>query len=217
MGLYEPKEPILTSDWSSGFLHQLNWAKRYNGKKLVKGSLFYLFLNLVQINCIFSDIYIYTLKWIGCISYINYHMERFFCLFWLSPLMLWVRISIRARCTTLCDKVCQWLATGRWFSPGIPVFSTNETDRHDINEMLWSRFELTTSVVICTDCICSGKSNYHMITTTTDPKMFFEIVYYNLIQDDTKNYMKISIVCTALVNHDNTIYIYVWSLKEVKC
>jgi hypothetical protein len=36
----------------------------------------------------------------------------------LSPLMLWVRISIRARCTTLCDKVCQWLATGLWFSPG---------------------------------------------------------------------------------------------------
>jgi hypothetical protein len=35
----------------------------------------------------------------------------------LSPLMLWVRISIRARCTTLCEKVCQWLATGRWFSP----------------------------------------------------------------------------------------------------
>jgi hypothetical protein len=51
----------------------------------------------------------------------------------------------------------------------------------------WSRFELTTSVVICTDCIGSGKSNYHMITTTTDPKMFFEIVYYNLIQDDTYN------------------------------
>jgi len=23
----------------------------------------------------------------------------------LSPLMLWVRISIRARCTTLCDKI----------------------------------------------------------------------------------------------------------------
>ena len=30
----------------------------------------------------------------------------------LSPLMLWVRILIRARCTTLCDKVCQWLVTG---------------------------------------------------------------------------------------------------------
>jgi hypothetical protein len=31
--------------------------------------------------------------------------------------MLQVRISIRARCTTLCDEVWQWLATGRWFSP----------------------------------------------------------------------------------------------------
>ena len=37
---------------------------------------------------------------------------------------------------TLYDKICQWLATGRWFSPGTPVSSTNKTDRHDINEML---------------------------------------------------------------------------------
>ena len=50
--------------------------------------------------------------------------------------MLWVRISIRTRCTTLCDKVCQWLATGRWFSPGPPVSSTNKTDRYDITEIL---------------------------------------------------------------------------------
>ena len=29
----------------------------------------------------------------------------------------WVRILIdMARCTTLCDQVCQWLATGLWFS-----------------------------------------------------------------------------------------------------
>jgi hypothetical protein len=54
-----------------------------------------------------------------------------------SPLMLWVRISIMARCKTLCDKVCQWLATGRWFSPGPLVSSTNATDRHDIAEYCW--------------------------------------------------------------------------------
>ena len=54
----------------------------------------------------------------------------------LSPLMLWVRISIRVRCTTLCDQVCQWLATGQWFSPGPPVSSTNKTDRQDITEIL---------------------------------------------------------------------------------
>jgi hypothetical protein len=58
------------------------------------------------------------------------------CNQWLSPLMLWVRNSTRARCTTLCDKVCKWLATGRWFSPGTPVSSTNKTDRHDTAEIL---------------------------------------------------------------------------------
>ena len=52
----------------------------------------------------------------------------------ISPLMLWVRISTRARCTTLCDQVCQWLTTGRWFSPGTPVSSTNKTDHHDTTE-----------------------------------------------------------------------------------
>ena len=46
--------------------------------------------------------------------------------------MLWVRISIMGRCTTLWDTVCQWLATGQWFSPGTLVSSTNKTDHHDI-------------------------------------------------------------------------------------
>ena len=38
--------------------------------------------------------------------------------------------------TTLCDKVCQWLVTDQWFSPGTPVSSTNKTDHHDITEIL---------------------------------------------------------------------------------
>ena len=54
----------------------------------------------------------------------------------LSPLTLWALILIRARCTTLCDKVCQWLATGRWFSLGPPVSYTNKNDCHDITEIL---------------------------------------------------------------------------------
>ena len=45
---------------------------------------------------------------------------------------LWVRISLRARCATLCNKVCY--CAGRWFSPGTPVSSTNKTDRHDVTE-----------------------------------------------------------------------------------
>jgi len=37
---------------------------------------------------------------------------------------------------TLCDKVCQSLATCQWFSPGTLVSSTNKTDCHDITEIL---------------------------------------------------------------------------------
>ena len=42
----------------------------------------------------------------------------------------------RSSCTTLCDKICQWLATLCWFSTGPPFSSTNKTDRHDITEIL---------------------------------------------------------------------------------
>jgi hypothetical protein len=39
----------------------------------------------------------------------------------------------------------------------------------------WSRFELTTSVVIGTDCIGSYKSNYHTTTATTVPHICRDI------------------------------------------
>jgi hypothetical protein len=38
--------------------------------------------------------------------------------------------------TTVCDKVCQWLATGWWCSAGTPVSSINKPDSHDITEIL---------------------------------------------------------------------------------
>ena len=37
---------------------------------------------------------------------------------------------------TLCNKDCQWLATGWWFSPGTPVSFTNKTDHNAITEIL---------------------------------------------------------------------------------
>jgi hypothetical protein len=80
----------------------------------------------------------------------------------ISPLTLWVRIPFRRGVldTTLChkvclwlatcrwfsinitscwlqsDMVCQWLASGWWFSPGSSVSSTIKTDRHDITKIL---------------------------------------------------------------------------------
>ena len=66
----------------------------------------------------------------------NLQLPTFVCNQCLSPMKLWVRISIRARCTTLCNKVCQCLAIGRWFFPGTPFSFTNKTDRHDITDIL---------------------------------------------------------------------------------
>ena len=36
----------------------------------------------------------------------------------------------------LCDEVCQWFATGRWFSSGTLISSTNKTDCHNITEIM---------------------------------------------------------------------------------
>jgi hypothetical protein len=46
--------------------------------------------------------------------------------------VLWVWLP----CPTLCDKVCQWLAASRWFSPCLLVSSTNKTDRQEITKIL---------------------------------------------------------------------------------
>ena len=73
------------------------------------------------------------------------------------PPILWVRISIKARCTTLRDIVCHWLAKRRWFSPDLPVSSTNKTDRHDITEILLKVALITTQQ--------TNKQYYIMITS----------------------------------------------------
>jgi hypothetical protein len=39
--------------------------------------------------------------------------------------------------TSLCDKVCQWLVTGRWFSLVTQVSSTNKTDLQEVDNFLW--------------------------------------------------------------------------------
>ena len=58
--------------------------------------------------------------------------------------------------TRLCDIVCQWRATGRWFSPGTPDSSINKTDRQDITEILL-KVALTTinqtNNYLCNQCL----------------------------------------------------------------
>jgi hypothetical protein len=50
---------------------------------------------------------------------------------------------------TFCDKFCQWLATGRWFSLGTPISSTNKTDNHDITEIFLHEIYTDTGEPFC--------------------------------------------------------------------
>jgi hypothetical protein len=43
----------------------------------------------------------------------------------------------------------------------------------------WKRFELTTLVLIGTDCTGSCKSNYHMVTTKMAPYLLVRLMIYN--------------------------------------
>ena len=122
---------------------------------------------------------VYTVSlWLGAVVIVfvwyGSWIYNYLCNQCLSPLRLWIRITLMARCThtTLCDKVYLWLAISWWFSLGTPVSSTNKTDRQDITEILLilalnTMIGIrTTLVMIITDCIASCKSNYHTITTT---------------------------------------------------
>jgi hypothetical protein len=113
-----------------------------------------------------------------------------------------------------CDKFCQWITRGRWFSPGTPVSSTNNTDHHNIAylyhimlylvHLVWTGFELTTFVVIVINCICSCKSNYHTITITTAPFKYL------------KKSLKINIIwtrCTRCVT--NPMINHEWGKEQI--
>ena len=64
-------------------------------------------------------------------------IHNYLCNQCLSPLKLWVRTPFMVRCLdTTLGYICQWLATGRWFSHGTPVSFITEANRHDITEIV---------------------------------------------------------------------------------
>jgi hypothetical protein len=98
-------------------------------------------------------------------SYSSY-IYSYLCNQCLSPLTIW---CLTARSTIFGGQFYWWRESE---NPGKTNDLSQATDKL-YHIMLytspWSRFELTTSVVIGTDCIGSCKSNYHTITATTAP------------------------------------------------
>ena len=75
-------------------------------------------------------------------------------------------------------SVISWRSVSLVEETGVP----GENHRHEVCHMMWYRvhiawagFELTTLVVIGTDCIGSCKSNYHTITTRTATRLLIEV------------------------------------------
>jgi len=64
------------------------------------------------------------------------------------------------------DKVCQWLAAGRWFSPGTPVCSTNKSNRHDIAEIM---LKVALNTITLTHV---RWKNMNLFSTNTSPVRF---------------------------------------------
>ena len=100
--------------------------------------------------------------------------------------MLWIWIPLRRGVldTTLCDKVCQCLVAGRWFSP---VSSTNKTYRHDTTEILlmaaWNTITLTlthpyqTLVIMYFSTFITAVILYILVVLTLQYLKHFDIWY----------------------------------------
>ena len=114
--------------------------------------------------------------------------------------------------TTLCDQVCQWLATVRRFSLSTLVYSTSKTDCHDMTEILFkvalniinqTKFTPVKMILILADIflLVRGQGLWRKAQPFTMEVMFLWL-------------------CQLLVLSNNRVYItYAWylTMTAIKC
>ena len=99
---------------------------------------------------------------------IKQYRKLIFVIFWFVCLFFVCLMVVNAAFTNI--SVISWRS----------VLLVGETGGSGEPPSPWSRFELTTPVVIGIDCIGSYKSNYHTITSTTASISWFVKYYWKL-------------------------------------
>jgi hypothetical protein len=109
----------------------------------------------------------------------------------------------------LCDKVCQWIATGRWFSPGSPVSSINKTDRHNITTnfivfgLTWSGLK---PLIYSTWCKQANHYTTNWVANFERMYLFIRIfpkkMGYNFLEN---------VIVSSFSSYTNT-YVFIWSM-----